>query len=222
MRGNRCRLAFVLTTAALLAGCQRNKTADTPEQMPASEQEESFLAGFEAAENLSVETVYAEKEEYPELAAFLISYYQIPQEYQSETRYYYNYIDLNEDGADELFAFIVGEYTEVPFGNPMLILQKDDAGAFVVTEAFEGVHTPITISESTTNGWHDIIYNEYGMGAEDGYRICHYNPNGGYQTEINELLEDKPMQDGTQILSNNLIDDMDKGNYLTLAPCPEE
>ena len=102
MRGNRCRLAFVLTTAALLAGCQRNKTADTPEQMPASEQEESFLAGFEAAENFSVETVYAEKEEYPELAAFLISYYQIPQEYQSETRYYYNYIDLNEDGADEL------------------------------------------------------------------------------------------------------------------------
>ena len=25
-------------------------------------------------------------------------------------------------------------------------------------------------------------------------------------------------QDGTQIISNNFIDDMDKGNYMTLAP----
>lgn len=220
MRGNRCRLVFVMVTAALLAGCQGNKTADAQEQV--SEQEESFLSGFEDAAEYSVETVYAEKEEYPELAAFLISYYQIPQEYLSETRYYYNYIDLDDDGTDEIFAFVVGEYTEVPFGDPALILQKDEAGGFTVLEAFEGVHTPITISKNTMNGWHDIIYNEYGRGAEDGYRICHYNLDGGYQTEINELLEDMPMQDGTQILSNNLIDDMDKGNYLTLAPCPEE
>ena len=220
MRGNRCRLALVMVTAALLAGCQGNKTADAQEQV--SEHEESFLSGFEAAAEYSVETVYAEKEEYPELAAFLISYYQIPQEYFSETRYYYNYIDLDDYGTDEIFAFVVGEYTEVPFGDPALILQKDEAGGFTVLEAFEGVHTPITISKNTTNGWHDIIYNEYGRGAEDGYRICHYNPDGGYQTEINELLENMPMQDGTQILSNNLIDDMDKGNYLTLAPRAEE
>ena len=222
MRGNRCRLALVMVTAALLAGCQGNKTADAQEREETSEQKESFLAGFETAAEYSVETVYAEKEEYPELAAFLISYYQIPQEYLSETRYYYNYIDLDDDGTDEIFAFVVGEYTEVPFGDPALILQKDEAGGFTVLEAFEGVHTPITISKNTTNGWHDIIYNEYGRGAEDGYRICHYNPDGGYQTEINELLENMPMQDGTQILSNNLIDDMDKGNYLTLAPCLEE
>lgn len=220
MRGNGCRLALVMLTAALLAGCQGNKAAD--EQEPASEQEESFLSGYEAAVEFSVETVYAEKAGYPELAAFLISYYQIPQEYQSEIRYYYNYIDLDDDGADEIFAFVVGEYTEVPFGDPALILKADDAGAFMVLESFEGVHTPIIISKNTTNGWHDIIYNEYGRGAEDGYRICHYNPDGGYQTEINELLEDMPMQDGTQILSNNLIDDMDKGNYLTLAPRAEE
>ena len=28
-------------------------------------------------------------------------------------------------------------------------------------------------------------------------------------------------EDGTQIISNNFIDDMDKGNYMTLAPAED-
>ena len=32
------------------------------------------------------------------------------------------------------------------------------------------------------------------------------------------LIENVELQDGTQIISNNFIDDMDKGNYMTLAP----
>lgn len=219
MRGNRCGLAFFVAAAALLSGCQGNNSSDVAEQEPDTQQSLFFLSVGEEAD---VDIVYAEKAEYPELAAFLISYYQIPEKYQSETRYYYNYIDLDDDGMEELFAFVVGDYTEVSFGDPALILKEDAAETFTVIEAFEGVHTPITVSDDTTNGWHDIIYMEYGIGAEDGYRICRYNPDGGYQTELSEVLEDMPVQDGTQILSNNLIDDMDKGNYLTLVPCTEE
>ena len=50
-------------------------------------------------------------EEYPELAAFLTEYYQIPEEECKETRYYYNYTDLNEDGTDEIVAVTIGDTT---------------------------------------------------------------------------------------------------------------
>ena len=116
---------------------------------------------------------YAEETEYPELAQFLISYYQIPEEYRGETRYYYNYVDLNEDGQREIFAVVIGEYTEVPFGDPAVILTEEE-GSFAVIEDFAGVRTPIRISEMTTNGWHDIMYQEYGGDKEDGYRICRW------------------------------------------------
>lgn len=226
MRRNWCRMAIMAAGMLLLAGCQ-GKDSDSGSQQDASaqqaeEQQEFFLSAEDAGDVPIVVSEYAEETEYPALASFLISYYQIPEEYQSETRYYYNHIDLNDDGTDELFAFVVGEYTEVSFGDPALILTEEADGSFTVIEAFEGVHTPILISDNTTNGWHDIIYNEYGRGTEDGYRICHYNPEGGYQTELSELTDEYPSQGGTQILSNNLIDDMDKGNYLTLAPRPEK
>lgn len=93
---------------------------------------------------------------------------------------------------------MVGEYTKVSFGDPALILSEQADGTFQVIESFEGIHTPVTVSERMTNGWHDIIYQEYGRGAEDGYRICHYNPNGGYQTDLSEVVDEVEPQDGTR------------------------
>lgn len=226
MRGNWCRIAVIAAGMLSFSGCQ-GETADSAGSEPAAGETEGMLEEFflaaEGGEDVPViEAEYAEETEYPALAEFLISYYGIPEEYQGETRYYYNHIDLNDDGTDELFAFVVGEYTGVSFGDPALILNEEADGSFTVLEDFEGIHTPVLISDNTKNGWHDIIYKEYGRGAEDGYRICHYDAQGGYQTEINELVEEMPSVGGTQILSNNLIDDMDKGNYLTLAPRKEE
>lgn len=222
MRENWRRAAGAAMCIVLLAGCgnEENTSEAEPEQNIREAQQELEEFYIPAAEDEDVPTViseYAEEAEYPELAAFLGSYYEIPEEYRSETRYYYNYIDLNEDGTDEIVAVVVGDYTEVPFGDPAVILAERD-GDFWTLESFEGIHTPVTVSEDMTNGWHDIIYNEYGRGAEDGYRICRYNPNGGYQTELSEVVNELVPAGGTQILSNNFIDDMDRGRYLTLEP----
>lgn len=222
---NRNVLGLLCMAAALvlLVGCggkQEENGTELEKQVTGTEQKgrEFFLPAEEDEELPVVTSEFSETKEYPELAAFLISYYQIPEEYASETRYYYNYVDLDDDGVQEIFALVVGEYTQVPFGDPALILSAQEDGTFGVVESFEGVRTPVTIAEHTTNGWHDIIYREYGRGAEDGYRICRYNIEGGYQTELSEVVSEKEPQAGNEILSNNLIDDMDKGNYLTLAP----
>ena len=50
------------------------------------------------------ETIYADREKNQELADFLIAYYQIPEEFCTETRYYYDRVDLNEDGTEEILA----------------------------------------------------------------------------------------------------------------------
>ena len=200
MKRNVCVLSGILL-AVMFSGCSRG------------------LSSVEDDANVpSVAEVYAEAIEYPKLAEFLTGYYQIPEKYQDETRYYYNYVDLNDDGAEEIFVVVIGEYTEVSFGDPAVILRKEGE-IFSVIDAFEGIHTPVTISDNLTNGWHDIIYQEYGLGTEYGFRICRYNPDKrSYQTELSEILEEMEPVGGTQILSNNLIDDMDQGKYLTLAP----
>ena len=216
MRGHWYKTTVMLTMVLMLAGCggdgaEAEQTVQT-EQVEQTEQtleqvlEEHFLAAEDAEDVATVVSQYAE---------------ETPDEEQSKTRYYYNHIDLNEDGTDEIFVVVVGEYTKVSFGDPALILSEQADGTFQVIESFEGIHTPVTVSERMTNGWHDIIYQEYGRGAEDGYRICHYNPNGGYQTDLSEVVDEVEPQDGTQIISNNFIDDMDKGNYMTLAPAED-
>ena len=58
---------------------------------------------------------------------------------------------------------------------------------------------------------HLIIYQEYGRGAEDGYRICHYNPNGGYQTDLSEVVDEVEPHDGTQTVSYTHLDSVDPG-----------
>lgn len=164
---------------------------------------------------------YAETVEYPALAEFLISYFEIPEEYQTESRYYYNYTDLNEDGTKEIIALVVGDYTTGSGGDTILLIEGEEDN-FSVTEAFYMVRTPVIISDNITNGWHDLIFPVYGSGIEAGYTICHHSETETYMSESNEFVEDLDESiSGHQILSNNLIDDMDKGTYLSLAPTAE-
>lgn len=177
-----------------------------------------FLTDDMMGDVVVVYTEYAEEEEYPELAAFLAEYYDITEEEQKETRYYYNYYDLNEDETDEIITVVISDELTDSSGDPVLILSEEN-DTFVVIEAFERAHTPIMARESMTNGWHDIVLDVYGKGVEEGYLLCHYSAEGGYQEGETELLDDMP-QDCTitQLLSNNLIDDMDRGDYMTIAP----
>lgn len=235
---NRYKL-FVLATVIMLAGCSRKESIPQEEAVTETEDgsEEGFVSteeevlGFVAAgeegvlgfvtaeedeEVVSIVMEYAEQTEYFELAEFLASYYQIPYEYQTETRYYYNYVDLNEDGAEEIFCVIIKDYEWGNESGPALLVQKEENG-FLVLEDFGVIVTPVLISDNMTNGWHDVIYQVDGEGLETGYQICHYVTDRGYQTEENEWADEPVQVSGTRILSNNLIDDMDQGKYFTLA-----
>lgn len=213
----------IIIAAIMFAGCGTNKAEQ--ENSAGTEADSGKLFGFgkDDGDEPVVESKYAEEKEYPQLAEFLASYYEISGEQRQQTRYYYNYVDLNEDGKEEIFSVVISDELEVSDGDPVLLLLTEENGVFSVIEDFGTVHTPILIRETMTNGWHDIELRIYGRGLEDGYLICHYNPAGGYQTEDNEFLDEieNPVS-GVQILSNNLIDDMDNGRYLTIEPQMDE
>lgn len=219
------KITCLLTAIMLLGGCgkEEDNVKEQPEGIEietetehSTELEETYVPAEEDSYVPTIVETFSEEAPYQQLADFLIAYYQIPEEYQAETRYYYNYIDLNNDGLMEIFAVVIGEYTEQNAGDPAVILSVGETGEFVVLESFAAVRTPITISDQTTNEWRDIIYYAYGGDEEDGYRICRYDLEGGYQTELSEIVEELEPLSGEQILSNNLIDDMDQGRYLTL------
>lgn len=224
----------VILAALLAAGCGKDTAAvsggqeDSPafydkaevrEKTFDGEQEEHILPPEEGADDSLMEIVYAEDEEYPALAEFLAEYCQVPEESLAETRYYYNFVDLDNDGTDEIFAVVLEEEEKIEVGGfPAVILKGDGENGFEVFESFAQISTPVIISYDTTNGLRDIILDTNGRDVDwDGYEICHYQPGGGYQTDANEQVEALQVVSCTQILSDNLIDDMDKGNYLTLG-----
>ncbi len=201
---------WLMLAAAFVAGCGEGEEAGREKELSSACSERGTVEP-------SVARIYACEKEYGELADFLVQYYRVPQEYRAETRYYYNYTDLNDDGVNEIFVVVVGEHTQQDHGDPALLLAEGKDGGFTVIKALDGIRTPVFICEQTTDGWHDFIYKVYGLGAETGYKVCRYRADIGYEEGADELLEEMPLISGTQILSNNLIDDLDRGRYLTLS-----
>ena len=163
-----------------LCGCGKKEETDKAETVPDTAAEtESQTEETEEKEQESTqypvseadtETIYADREKNQELADFLIAYYQIPEEFCAETRYYYDMVDLNEDGTEEILAVVVGEYTECDGGDPAVILEQSEQG-YQVLESFAYVRTPVYVSDTMTDGWHDLIFPAYGRELDFGFSI---------------------------------------------------
>ena len=196
-------MVFFLTVLAGMAGCGQKNTANTTEQTDTQTEktlEEHFFSAEQDEQNYNVMEEYSEDEEYPELAAFL------------------NYTDLNEDGTDEIVAVTIGDTTSDNRGDAALILRPGENGQFEVLGAFSQIHTPVMISEDMENDWHTIIFPIYGGGQESGFISAVYREETGYELDEESFVREEPKVSGDRILSDNLINDMDTDNYLTIAP----
>ena len=216
-----------------LCGCGKKEETDKAETVPdtaaetesqteeteETEEKEQERTQYPVSE-ADTETIYADREKNQELADFLIAYYQIPEEFCAETRYYYDMVDLNEDGTEEILAVVVGEYTECDGGDPAVILEQNAQG-YQVLESFAYVRTPVYVSDAMSDGWHDLIFPAHGGEEGTGFRVFHYQDSVGYQNANMEFMDDMDENFcGRRIIADNFIDDMDKGNYLTLREPP--
>ncbi len=158
----------------------------------------------------------ASTEKLPELEKLIIDTYEIPEEYQTKTKYYYNEVDLNQDGNPEVFVVVIGPYTSGSGGSSAMIVYPVD-GDLHVNQTFTLVHTPVIISDKMTNGAQEIIVMRSGGGGDSTY-VTLTASHGEYDSVNNgQPLASLEEVHGTAILANDLVADMETGDYLTLG-----
>lgn len=208
-----------------VTGCEKSYVmlddlAREEEEKQEPDSEEGLALQFltqEDSDAAILEMQYADREPYPALAEFLTDYFDVPQELLGETRYYYCRTDLDEDGTLEIAAVVLNEELEDSSGHPLLLL-REDGETFTVLDELDHIHTPVVIDDECTDGWHNVIPTVHGGGMSPGYLIYRYDGTHYSTDEEADFMEQLNGKSGVQILSDNFIDDLDRGDYLTLLP----
>jgi len=102
------------------------------------------------------------------LESEIIKVLKLSKDEAKATKYYYHYVDLNDDKTPEVFVHLVGKYTSGTGGDTGFIFEQKDSG-FKLLQKFTLIRNPIIISAEKTNGWHDIIMETYGGGVKAHY-----------------------------------------------------
>lgn len=159
--------------------------------------------------------VLAESKPNAQLEKTIIDYLEIPQEYWDKTKYYYNYVDLNMDGADEIFVVVMGPYTSGTGGSTALHIIPNSTGMHVNQE-FTLIQPPIIVSDKVTKGVKELVVKNSGGGASGNYIVL--TCSDGQFTTVNEGTVIKGLEgvSGKAIISNNILKDMEEKKALYL------
>lgn len=162
-----------------------------------------------------VEIVSSEKEKNEALEKLIIEEFEIPEDMLENTRYYYNYVDLNNDGKEEIFVVVMGMYTSGTGGDSALIVYPVEDKLYV-NQRFTLIQEPIIISDTMTNGAKEIIVYRAGGGAE-GEFVALTCQDGEYDS-VNDgiVIDDISNVKGRAIIANDILKDMENGDVLTL------
>ena len=195
-------LVFVVTS--FVVGCGTNQEAKVKKGAGAKAEEKAQISGWSVFESdveinkkesngtpgsdrlvatytTRIMGLTSEKEPLAKLERFIIDYYEIPKQYWPETKYYYNYVDLNEDGKREIFVVVMGSYTSGTGGSSALWLKDNQKiTTACVLQAFTLIQLPIIISNNTSSGYRELVVPYYDNAANE-YRILS-NHDGVYDS----------------------------------------
>ncbi len=83
-------------------------------------------------------------------------------------RYVHGRVDLNADGRDEVFVFVMGSIF-CGTGGCNLMLFSENQGRYTLVNNFPISRPPVILSPEKTRGWNDLIRVESGGGAAPTY-----------------------------------------------------
>lgn len=113
---------------------------------------------------------------------------------KEDARYYYNKVDLNDDGKMEVFVYLVGPFVCGTGGCTGGIFKKEN-GEYSISSRFSLVNNPIIISDKKTNGYKDIIMYVSGGGIESFFAELKYD---GEKYPSNPSIQPK-VEKGTRL-----------------------
>lgn len=160
-------------------------------------------------------TTLSESKPDAKLAKAIANYFGIPDTGLSQTKYYYNYVDLNNDKTNEILALVIGPYSSGSAGDTLLwILPNAD---YAVSQALALANAPIIVSDQMVNGAHQLIVPRMGGGAKTEYvsLVC----DDGSYTSISDAKAVSNLSEvtGKAIICNDIIRDVENNTALTLA-----
>lgn len=231
---NKSIIVAGLCTALLFTGCGADKTVsegpvneekeivvvESPGELEKTDEEktdveESSRLFWNTQLPEGIEIVSSEKEKNEALEKLIIDEFEIPEDMLENTRYYYNYVDLNADGKEEIFVVVMGMYTSGTGGDSALIVYPVEDKLYV-NQRFTLINEPVIISDTMTNGAKEIIVFRAGGGAKGEFvaLTCH---DGEYDS-VNDGIVIDSIDDvkGRAIIANDILKDMESGEVLTL------
>lgn len=137
-----------------------------PQQMDG----EAGLTGVQFPDTIS--QVYGETGDYEELWKLIISTLGIPADDQEGTVYRYNYVDLDEDGQEEILAVVTGPYTTGSGGSSGLWV-KEGNGKLEVLQEFTLMQEPVIVSDEMAEG-HHVLMVPYSGDGQNQYSVLKY------------------------------------------------
>ena len=162
--------------------------------------------GFEGAEG--------ETDAHGDLEKLIAKHLNIGEENYKSIRYYYNYVDLNDDGRNEILALVLGQEVAGIDGNLLLWLDEPEDEKITshsIRQVFRQVGAPIYISNHMTEGYRDLIITEhedvYGEnGPSDGEEVNADNAGrtiDGEETSMEKTagLDETTGTNGAQLLT---------------------
>jgi len=120
-------------------------------------------------------------------------------------RYVYGRVDLNGDGRDEVFVYLLGSIFCGTGGCNLLLFTYTQNGYSLVND-FTISRLPVIVSAERTKGWNDLIRLESGGGAEPSY--VRHTFDGKRYVERERMTADK-VPEGKSYLAGELT--FDKG-----------
>jgi hypothetical protein len=87
--------------------------------------------------------------------------------------YYYNRVDLDGDGRDEVIACLAGPYAGGTDGCTLFVFRINSNGYETLSE-ITGSEAPVIVSSGKTIGWSDLLVRRRGPSRTDGGWDGHY------------------------------------------------
>lgn len=158
-----------------------------------------------------IKGIKAETKSNKALEALIMQEYDISKEELGQTKYFYNYLDLNNDESNEIFVVVMGPYTSGTGGDSALWVVENQ-GQLYVNQRFTLANVPIIISDKVTNGYHDLIVPYSGGGAEGGYKVLTCEEGSYEDAGQAKGIENLDGVTGKAIIANDILKEIENGS----------
>ena len=135
------------------------------------------------------------------ISAVIREYYSLSDTEQGATRYAYNYIDLNDDGRQEIFVVVSGPYTSGSGGSSALLLEAGQDG-LQVRRAFTLVHTPVIVTDEKQHGYKSLVVPYYGGGQPYSLSMLEYDGQDYPNVADGILMKEDELLSGCMLLAD--------------------